>query len=202
MLPYRPWRSLFLKLNDPGDAQEAYLTSRRLEAIWLSPRHLRKPFIHRGTEHTDPAETYVVSSLHYGQRGMHPASLYQQPGIASQVVISGRNRRPDSSQSYFWKRFGHDRQPLSGHPGRFSTDTLSQHVNRLKLGIRQILILDLRERGLAQKEIRVPLLGAPLFLPRTLPLLAKRAGVRIVPYRSFYGPAAGRHRVEWFPPVP
>ncbi len=201
ILPYRPCRNLFLKLTAPGGAHEAYLTSMRLEVIWLSPRHLRRQFLHHGTEHIDPAETYIVTSLHYGQWGMYPASLYQQQGIASQMVISGRNRRPDSNQSYFWKRFGHDRQHLSGYPGRFSTDTFFQHVNQLKQGISQIVILDVRERGLAQKEISVPFLGAPLFLPRAVPLLAKRAGVRILPYLGFYDPAAGKHRVEWFPPV-
>lgn len=199
--PYPICRKIFLRLTAPPDAHSAYLTSMRLEVIWLSAKHLRNHFIHRGVERIDPGETYIITSLHFGQWGMYPASLYQQYGIPSQMVISGRNRRPDSNQSYFWKRFGHDRQHLSGHPGRFSTDTFYQHVDQLKKGISQIVILDVRERGLVQKEVGVPFLGAPLYLPRTVPLLAKRSGIRILPYFGCYDPALGKHQVNWFPPV-
>jgi hypothetical protein len=96
---------------------------------------------------------------------MYPASLYQQHGIGSQMVMTGRNHVPGSPITYFWERFGHAKQHLSGYPGRLSTESFYSHVAQLKSGISQIVILDVREHGLPQKEFNCNLWGAPTIYP-------------------------------------
>ncbi|MDT8407008.1 MAG: hypothetical protein RQ715_07135 [Methylococcales bacterium] len=200
LLPYPACRTLLLSLTRPS-LRESYLTAMRLEVLWLGQRYLKKNFVHQGVDQIDPEETYVITSLHYGQWGMYPASLYQQTGISSQMIISGRNRKPNSRPSHFWHQFGHLKQGLSGHPGRYSTDRFFQHVSQLKQGINQVTILDVREQGLQQKELATDFMGEPFYLPATVPLLARRAQVRILPYLGYYDSATGQHRVQWFAPV-
>ncbi len=200
LLPYSACRSFLLSLTHPS-LRESYLTAMRLEVLWLGQRYLKKNFVHQGIDQIDPEETYVITSLHYGQWGMYPASLYQQTGISSQMIISGRNRKPNSRPSHFWKKFGHLKQGLSGYPGRYSTDSFFQHVGQLKQGISQIAILDVREQGLRQQELATSFMDGPFYLPATVPLLARRAKVKILPYLGYFHAATGQHRVQWFAPI-
>jgi lauroyl/myristoyl acyltransferase len=195
-------RRLLLNISKPVDPRDAYLAATRLEVVWLSADYLKANFDHIGVEAIDPKEPYVMTSLHFGQWGMYPASLYQQYGISSQMVMTGRNHPPGSPITYFWERFGHKRQHLSGHPGRLSTESFFSHVRQLKNGVSQIVILDVRESGLPQKEVELGFMGDAYYLPKTVVLLAKRAGCRILPYIGYYDPEKKRHRVTWFKPIP
>ncbi len=200
-LPYPAARRLLIRRAAGDSDRDEYLASMRLEVLWLGRRYLKRNFTHRGVENIDPERTYVITSLHFGQWGMYPASLFQQRGIASQMIMTGRNMPAGSPESYFWKTFGHRKQILSGHPGSYSTDGFFTHARRLEQGISQISILDVREHGLPQKEVAVNFMGGPYYLPRTVPLLARRAGVDILPYIGYYDVNIRRHRVQWFPPV-
>jgi lauroyl/myristoyl acyltransferase len=44
-------------------------------------------------------------------------------------------------------------------------------------------------------------MGDAYYLPKTVPLLAKRAGCRILPYMGCYDPETKRHKVIWFKPI-
>jgi lauroyl/myristoyl acyltransferase len=201
MISYPFARRLLLAASKPVDQRDAYLAAMRLEVVWLSAGYLKSKFDHIGVETIDPGEPYVMTSLHYGQWGMYPASLYQQYGVSSQMVMTGRNHPPGSPITYFWERFGHKKQYLSGHPGRLSTESFFSHVKQLKSGVSQIVILDVREHGLPQKEIELAFMGGAYYLPRTVVLLAKRAGCRILPYMGSYDPVKKRHKVTWFKPI-
>jgi lauroyl/myristoyl acyltransferase len=194
-------RRLLLAVSDPIDERDAYLAAMRLEVVWLSAAYLKENFDHIGGEAIDPAEPYVMTSLHYGQWGMYPASLYQQCGIGSQMVMTGRNHPPGSPITYFWERFGHNKQYLSGYSGRLSTENFFSHVKQLRSGVSQIVILDVREQGLPQKELELKFLGESYYLPKTVALLAKRAGCRILPYIGYYDHEKKRHQVIWFSPI-
>jgi lauroyl/myristoyl acyltransferase len=50
--------------------------------------------------------------------------------------------------------------------------------------------------------VAVDFMGGPYYLPKTVPLLAKRARVSILPYIGYYDLQQGKHRVSWFPPIP
>jgi lauroyl/myristoyl acyltransferase len=200
-LGYPVARDLMLKLTQPTDPREIYLASMLLEVVWLSETYLKRNFIHSGADAIDPEEPFVITSLHFGQWGMYPASLYQQSGVASQMIITGRNQRPDSPVSYFWHRFGHLKQHLSGYPGRYSTEGFFKHKQKLESGISQIVMLDVRERGLPQKELALEFAHGPYYLPRTVPLLARRAKARILPYIGYYDIDSEKHKVTWFPPL-
>jgi lauroyl/myristoyl acyltransferase len=201
MISYPHARSLLLAISKPADERDAYLAAMRLEVVWLSADYLKANFDHVGIEQIDPAEPYVMTSLHYGQWGMYPASLHQQYGISSQMVMTGRNNIPGSPVAYFWQRFGHKKQYLSGYPGRLSTENFFSHVTRLRAGVSQVVILDVREHGLAQKEVELMFMGGTYYLPKTVVLLAKRAGCRILPYIGWYDAGKKRHKVTWFKPI-
>jgi lauroyl/myristoyl acyltransferase len=194
-------RRMLLAASKPLDQRDAYLAAMRLEVVWLSADYLKANFDHIGLDEIDPDEPYVITSLHYGQWGMYPASLFQQHGVGSQMVMTGRNHPTGSPVTYFWERFGHKKQHLSGYPGRLSTESFYSHVKQLKAGVSQIVILDVREQGLAQKEVELSFMGDAYFLPKTVPLLAKRAGCRILPYIGCYDPEKKRHKVTWFKPI-
>lgn len=200
-MPYERARRLFERWFPASDPHEAYLTQMRLEVFWQNPKHLKTCFIHSGVEHIDPHETYVISSIHFGQWGMYPASLNQQFGIRSQMVASGRNRTPNSRSDHFWYHHGQKPQVLSGYPVCYSTDSFYEQLGRLHEGRNLVVILDVREKGLVQRELRTEFCGGPYFLQRSAPLMARRAKVRILPYFGFYDSRAGKHRVRWFPPV-
>jgi len=201
LLPYRLANWGFTRLTKPSGPREAYLASMRLEVFWLNPAHLKHEFVHRGVDHIDPAEPYVMTSLHFGHWAMYPASLNQQYGIKSQVVASGRNRMINGNTDHFWYYYGHRKQYLSGHPPAYSTDSFYEHVKRLRSGRSLVVIADVREQGLAQKETAVDFLGAPFYVQRTVPLLARRAGARILPYVGHYDDKLHKHLVTWFPPL-
>ncbi|MEL0585625.1 MAG: hypothetical protein AAES65_12205 [Candidatus Thiodiazotropha sp. (ex. Lucinoma kazani)] len=198
---YPTARKWLLAVSSPADARDAYLAAMRLEVVWLSKQYLKNNFIHTGIEYINPEEAYVITSLHFGQWGMYPASLYQQRGINSQMVMTGRNNLPGSPIAYFWHRFGHEKQYLSGYPGRLSTDSFYSHAQQLKSGISQIVILDVREHGLRQKELAFNFMGGDYFLPRTVVLLARRAKVKILPYLGYYDVEKKKHQVQWFKPI-
>lgn len=201
LLPYGLVNRAFLRLTRPSAPREAYLASMRLEVFWLNPQYLKRNFLHRGVEHIDPAEPYVMTSLHFGQWGMYPASLNQQYGIRSQVVASGRNRLINGNTDHFWYYYGHLKQDLSGYPAAYSTESFYEQVKRLRNGRSLVVIADVREYGLRQKEVAVDFVGAPFYVQRTVPLLARRAQVRILPYIGHYDEKLQKHRVTWFPPL-
>ncbi|MES9992466.1 MAG: hypothetical protein ABW098_10965 [Candidatus Thiodiazotropha sp.] len=201
ILSYPLARKLLLALAKPLDERDAYLAAMRLEVVWLAANYLKKYFVHSGTEGIDPSEPYVITSIHFGQWGMYPASLFQQYGIGSQMVMTGRNHPQGSPVTYFWERFGHNRQTLSGHPGRLSTESFYSHVEQLKSGVSQIVILDVREHGLPQKELGLRFMGGDYYLPKTVVLLAKRAKCKILPYLGYYDAEERRHKVFWFKPI-
>ncbi|MEJ2404300.1 MAG: hypothetical protein P8171_08430 [Candidatus Thiodiazotropha sp.] len=194
-------RSLLLRLSQPIDERDAYLASMRLEVVYLGAQYLKRNFIHSGVEAIDPNETYVVTSLHFGQWGMYPASLYQQYAIGSQMIMTGRNNLPGTPFAHFWQKYGHARQTLSGFPGRLSTESFYAHARRLEAGISQIAIMDVREHGLHQKELRLDFMDGAFYLPRTVAVLARRAKVRILPYIGYYDSVLKKHRVFWFSPI-
>lgn len=199
-VPYRWARRALLRLAPPATPRDAYLAAMVLEVLWLNRWHLRHCFQHSGVDQLDPAETYLFTSLHFGHWGMYPASLYQQYGIASQMVATGRNQDRTTPRGRFWYRYGHLRQHLSGYPCCYSTDGVFAHVARLREGRTLTMVADVREQGLVQKEVAVEFLGGPFHLQRAVPALARRARVRIVPYIGFYNPEIGRHEVTWFAP--
>ena len=201
IIGYPTARKLLLALSAPTDSRDEYLAAMRLEVVWLSQRYLKSRFTHFGIEHIDPDETYVITSLHFGQWGMYPASLYQQFGISSQMVMTGRNNFPGSPIAYFWQRFGHQKQVLSGYPGCLSTDGFYSHARQLQSGVSQIVIMDVREHGLRQKELELNFMGGPYFLPKTVALLARKAKVRILPYIGYYDVNKKRHQVYWYEPI-
>lgn len=201
IVSYPTARRLLLALSRPTDQRDAYLAAMRLEVVWLAATYLKRNFLHLGTEEIDPAEPYVITSIHFGQWGMYPASLFQQYGIGSQMVMTGRNHQQGSPVTYFWERFGHNRQYLSGYPGRLSTESFYSHVEQLKSGVSQVVILDVREHGLAQKELGLRFMGGDYYLPKTVVLLAKRAKCRILPYIGYYDVEEKRHKVYWFKPI-
>jgi lauroyl/myristoyl acyltransferase len=201
IIPYPTARGLWLRFSRPADPHEQYLQEMRLEVLWLGARYLRKRFLHSGVEHIDPAETYVITSLHFGQWGMYPASLNVQYGIPSQMIGSGRNMDRSTRQGHFWFTYGHRRQGLSGHPICYSTDSMYRHLERLRAGTSLVAVADVRERLLFAREARVEFLGGPFHLQRAVPLMARRAKVRILPYLGFYDAASGKHRVQWFEPI-
>lgn len=201
VISYPLARKLLLSLANPIDPRDAYLAAMRLEVVWLGAAYLKEHFAHFGVEQIDPDESYVLTSLHFGQWGMYPASLYQQYGIGSQMVMTGRNHPQGSPITYFWERFGHKKQHLSGYPGRLSTESFFSHVQQLKSGISQIVILDVREHGLPQKELKLSFMGGDYYLPKTVALLAKRAKCRILPYMGYYDETQRRHNVQWFKPI-
>ncbi|MEW8467250.1 MAG: hypothetical protein AB2637_01920 [Candidatus Thiodiazotropha sp.] len=194
-------RKLLLAFSRPIDRRDAYLAAMRLEVVWLGADYLKKNFVHYGAEEIDRNEPYVMTSIHFGQWGMYPASLYQQYGISSQMVMTGRNHPHGSPITYFWERFGHNRQHLSGYPGRLSTESFFSHVQQLRSGISQIVILDVREHGLPQKELGLRFMGGDYYLPKTVVLLAKRARCKILPYLGYYDVEEKRHKVYWFEPI-
>ena len=201
LVPYRWARRLLLRSGGPMEPREAYLAWIRLEVFWFRATYLKRRFEHTGTEYIDPGEPYLITSLHFGQWGMYPASLNQQYGIKSQVIASGRNRNINSSSDHFWYRYGQLPQLMSGYPVCYSTDSIYAQLDRLRSGRSLVMIADVRERGLRQRETEVDFLGEPFFLQRTVPLLARRARVRILPYLGHYDVASGRHRVRWFEPI-
>jgi lauroyl/myristoyl acyltransferase len=201
VVPYALARRLSQRLAPADAPRDAYLAAMSLEVLWLNRWHLRHCFEHAGVGHLDPRETYVFTSLHFGHWGMYPASLYQQHGIASQMVATGRNQDRTTPRGHFWYRYGHLRQHLSGYPCCYSTDGVFAHLRRLRSGRSLTVVADVREQGLPQTEVAVDFLGGPFYLQRAVPLLARRAGVRIVPYIGYYDAAAARHRVTWFPPL-
>jgi lauroyl/myristoyl acyltransferase len=200
-VPYSLARRVSLKLAPAKTRRDAYLAAMSLEVLWLNRWHLRHCFVHKGVEQLDPLETYIFTSLHFGHWGMYPASLYQQYEIASQMVATGRNQDRTTPQGHYWYRYGHLRQDLSGFPCAYSTDGAYAHLRRLRAGHTLTLVADVREKGFQQAEIPVQLLGGAFHLQRVVPLLARRAGVRIVPYIGFYDASIGKHVVNWFSPV-
>jgi lauroyl/myristoyl acyltransferase len=201
IIDYSTARRLLLAVSAATDSRDAYLAAMRLEVVWLSERYLKSRFKHFGVEHINPDETYVITSLHFGQWGMYPASLNQQYGISSQMVMTGRNNAPGSPLAYFWGRFGHQKQILSGYPGCYSTDGFYSHARQLNSGISQIVIMDVREFGLRQKELALHFMGGPYYLPKTVALLARKAKIKILPYIGYYDVDKKQHQVYWFEPI-
>ena len=201
VIPFRLARSALFRLYPPQSAREVYLSSMVLEVLWLNTWHLKHCFIHQGVERLDPQETYIFSSLHFGHWGMYPASLFQQHGIASQMVATGRNQDRTTNRGHFWYQYGHQRQHLSGHPCCYSTDGAFAHVRKLKSGISLTVVPDAREQGIYLKELPVNLNGAPFYLQRSVATLARRSGVRIVPYIGYYDAGSRKHRVQWSEPI-
>lgn len=182
-------------------ARESYLARMVFEVMWLGAGHLRRYFDHSGVEHIDPNETYVLTSLHFGHWAMYSASLNQQFGIANQMVATGRNIDLEHPMGHYWYHFGHTRQDLSGHPACYSTDSIFAHLRRLRQGTSLVVVADVREGDFYQKEVSVRFLGERLYLQRTPALLARRAGVRILPYIGWFDEQASRHKVQWFEPI-
>lgn len=202
-VPFRWARKGLLALSPEALPRTEYLKSMKLEVLWLNRHHLRHCFVHHGTEHIDPGATYIFTSIHYGHWGMYPASLYQQQGIASQMVASGRNRTSNRTtpQGHFWYRYGHRRMSLSGFPACYSTDGIHAHLQRLRDGRNLTIVLDVRERGFTSKQDRLNFLGHPYYLPRSVPLLARRAKVSILPYIGRFRPDKGIHEIHWLPAI-
>ena len=200
-VPFKYARRVLFKLAPPKTAREVYLSSMVLEVLWLNAWHLKRCFVHNGVDHLDPGETYIFTSPHFGHWGMYPASLYQQNGIASQMVATGRNQDRKTNRGNFWYRYGHQRQHLSGYPCCYSTEGVYSHIDKLKRGISLTVVPDAREQGLFQKEIAVNLAGGPFYLQRSIPALARRAKVRIVPYIGYYDAQKAKHIVHWSEPI-
>lgn len=199
--PYRLVRDLVKRCCAESDPRIRYFQYLQLELLWFRRRFLLRHFLHQGVERIDPAETYLLTSLHFGNFCMYGASLNQQRGIASRTVASIRNLEPGTRVSRFWVRYSHLPQILSGYPVCHSTDTPFQHIERLNRGVSLNMLMDPREQGFEPREHTVDFLERPLRLQRAVPLLARRARVRILPYIGYYDRAIGRHRVTWFPPL-
>jgi len=201
VVPFHLARRIMFKLSRPASAREVYLSSMILEVLWLNQWHLKHCFRHVGVEQLDPQETYIFTSLHFGHWGMYPASLFQQTGIASQMVATGRNQDRSTNRGKFWYRYGHQKQHLSGYPCCYSTDGVFSHIDKLKKGVSLTVVPDAREQGHFQKELPVTLNGGPFYLQRTIATLARRARVRIVPYIGYYDAAQRKHVVNWSAPI-
>lgn len=199
-IPYRWMHYALQHLTQTDSPRDAYLSSMTMEVLWLNRWHLRHCFDHVGVELLDPDEPYVFTSLHFGHWGMYPASLYQQFGIPSQMVATGRNQDRSTPRGRFWYRYGHLRQYLSGFECCYSTDGVFALAARLREGRSLTVISDVREKGLIQREAAVDFLGGPFYLQRTVAALARRGRVRIVPYVGYYDESLHRHRVTWFAP--
>jgi lauroyl/myristoyl acyltransferase len=199
-LPYSRGRALLRRLASDPDPRMRYVQYLKLELLWFRDHFLRRHFLLEGTELLDPAETYIFTSLHFGNFCMYGAALNRQTGIRSQTVATGRNLTPGTPDTHFWVRYAHRPQILSGFPVCYSTDTPYQHIERLARGISLNMLVDPREQDFKPREYEVCFLGRPLSLQRAVPLLARRAGVRIAPYIGYYDDALGCHRVRWFSP--
>jgi lauroyl/myristoyl acyltransferase len=200
-IPFRWARPFLARILTSDDPHQAWLRVMEAEVLWLNRRHLRKDFMHAGIEGIDPARAHVFTTLHFGHWGMYPASLYVQYGISSQMVASGRNIDRSTPRGHFWYEYGHRRMDLSGFPACYSTEGIFRHLERLRRGINLTVVMDVREHGLAQAEARLDFLDGPLYVQRSAALLARRAGVPIVPYLGWYDAAARCHRVRWLPPM-
>ena len=201
VMPFKLARRIYLSLVKPADDNQAYQFAMRFELFWFKPKHLIQNYIHHGVDNINRNETYILTTLHFGQFGLYPASLNLQFSFKSQYVVTGRNLTPGTDAHNFWSVYGHSPLSMAGYPCRYSTEKIFSHVQRLKTRVSQAIILDVREQGLYQQEVTLEFLGDKFYLPATVPLLAKRAGVKILPFIGFYDEETDKHQVYWFEPI-
>jgi len=180
--------------------RERYLARMHCEVFWLNRTHLRNHFIHSGVEQLDSNTTYVLTSIHFGHWAMYSASLAQQTGLVNQMVATGRNLDRKTTSGHFWYEYGHKRQDLSGFPACYSDESVFDHLRRLRRGRSLVVLADVREQSFTPSELKLQFMGYDFYLQRTVVVLARRAGVPILPYIGHFDEKIGKHRVQWFKP--